>query len=74
MLKKYKKKQYNNTEQNIIKKGDITSGKPFYYKLQKKTYHTLLIKSNYSIFFEIRPAFSLIDISISAAALGFCSR
>ena len=27
-----------------------------------------------SIFFEIRPAFSLIAISISAAALGFCSR
>ena len=43
----------NGKIKNIIKMGDINSGKPFYYKLQKKTYHTLLIKSNYSIFFEI---------------------
>lgn len=38
---------------DTIKMGDSLSGKIFYYKLPKNTFHTLIIKSNNLFFLEI---------------------
>ena len=37
----------------IIKMGDINSKKVFYYKIPKKIFHKLVIKSSYIIFYEV---------------------
>ena len=37
----------------IIKMGDLNSKKIFYYKIPRKTFHTLIIKSPYLIFYEV---------------------
>ena len=37
----------------IIKMGDLNSKKIFYYKIPRKTFHTLIIKSSYLIFYEV---------------------
>lgn len=36
-----------------IEMGEVTSGKAFYYRINKNTYHTLKIKSDYLVFHEV---------------------
>ena len=43
----------NGKIKKIIKMGNLQSGKVFYYKLPKKTFHTLIIKSENLVFYEI---------------------
>lgn len=37
----------------IIRLGDIGTKRPFYYKLNKNLFHTLLIESNFFVFHEV---------------------
>jgi len=37
----------------VVELGDISSGKPFYYRLADSLYHTLLIRSDFLIMHEV---------------------
>lgn len=41
------------TIRQVIRMGDLNSGKRFYYRLSEPTYHTLLIRSKFLVFHEI---------------------
>jgi cupin fold WbuC family metalloprotein len=43
----------NRKVKKIIKMGDMSSNRVFYYKIPKKVFHTLIIKSPYLIFYEV---------------------
>jgi cupin fold WbuC family metalloprotein len=37
----------------ILRMGDYASGKDFYYKIEKPTYHCLIVRSEYLVFHEV---------------------